>query len=412
MSDRLREAPTARVPRPCWPPPEGCGALATGAQEGAYGPASWIQGLGAWSRTDGDGNAAALKRSSGGFLMGLDAPLAQTWRVGVMAGYSRSDFDVNDRASSGRSDNYHLGAYGGGQWGAPARRRGLQLARHRHRRSVAMPGFSDRLKAGYDGRSAQAYADLSYRIDLSAVALEPFVNLAYVNLRTGGYRESGGAAALHAQARRARRSSRPWARGPRRASNWAARRPRWGSLGWRHATGDVKPRAAQAFSEGESFTVAGVALARNSAVIEAGLDLQATRKTRVGLAYQGLLSGSARDHGVRANLTVRFRRGRPRRPGGASRPYTRAVARIQPSRKSSGSSSICSSVCASRGKSTHVVDGIRIVREGDDLPRPALRRGRVVQHQHQGWRGKPGEGQPAFLEPAVLDPRVARRGCP
>ena len=90
--------------------------MATGAQEGAYGPASWIQGLGAWSRTDGDGNAAALKRSSGGFLMGLDAPLAQTWRVGVMAGYSRSDFDVNDRASSGRSDNYHLGAYGGGQW--------------------------------------------------------------------------------------------------------------------------------------------------------------------------------------------------------------------------------------------------------------------------------------------------------
>ena len=72
----------------------------------------------------------------------------------------------------------------------------------------------------------------------------------------------------------------------------------------------MKPRATQAFSEGESFTVAGVALARNSAVIEAGLDLQATRKTRVGLAYQGLLSGSARDHGVRANLTVRFRRGR------------------------------------------------------------------------------------------------------
>ena len=65
--------------------------------------------------------------------MGLDAPLAQTWRVGVMAGYSRSDFDVNDRASSGRSDNYHLGAYGGGQWGALGlRRRGLQLARHRH----------------------------------------------------------------------------------------------------------------------------------------------------------------------------------------------------------------------------------------------------------------------------------------
>ena len=68
----------------------------------------------------------------------------------------------------------------------------------------------------------------------------------------------------------------------------------------------MKPQATQAFSAGEFFTVAGVALARNSAVIEAGLDLQATRKTSVGLAYQGLLSGAARDHGVRANPTVRF----------------------------------------------------------------------------------------------------------
>ena len=201
MSDRLREAADGARSTPLLAAAgKDAGALATGAQEGAYGPASWIQGLGAWSRNDGDGNAAALKRSSGGFLMGLDAPLAQTWRVGVMAGYSRSDFDVNDRAASGRSDNYHLGAYGGGQWGGLGLRGGVAYSWHdiATRRSVAMPGFSDRLKAGYDGRSAQAYADLSYRIDLSAVALEPFVNLAYVNLRTGGYRESGGAAALHA----------------------------------------------------------------------------------------------------------------------------------------------------------------------------------------------------------------------
>ena len=224
-----------------------------------------------------------------------------------MAGYSRSDFDVNDRASSGRSDNYHLAptaAANGARW--PARRRGYSWHDIATRRSVAMPGFSDRLKAGYDGRSAQAYADLSYRIDLSAVALEPFVNLAYVNLRTGGYRESGGAAALHAAGQTSETIFDPG-----RAGHVALRTGRCagraaGSLGWRHATGDVKPRAAQAFSAGESFTVAGVALARNSAVIEAGLDLQATRKTRVGLAYQGLLSGSARDHGVRANLTVRF----------------------------------------------------------------------------------------------------------
>ena len=79
MSDRLREAADGARSTPLLAAAgKDAGALATGAQEGAYGPASWIQGLGAWSRTDGDGNAAALKRSSGGFLMGLDAPLAQT----------------------------------------------------------------------------------------------------------------------------------------------------------------------------------------------------------------------------------------------------------------------------------------------------------------------------------------------
>ena len=160
--------------------------------------------------------------------MGLDAPLAQTWRVGVMAGYSRSDFDVNDRASSGRSDNYHLAPTAAANGARVGLRGGVAYSWHdiATRRSVAMPGFSDRLKAGYDGRSAQAYADLSYRIDLSAVALEPFVNLAYVNLRTGGYRERP---RCMRQARRARRSSRPRARAALRTGRCAVPRcgDRW-----------------------------------------------------------------------------------------------------------------------------------------------------------------------------------------
>ena len=237
--------------------------------------------------------------------MGLDAPLAQTRRVGVMAGYSRSDFDVNDRALRAAATTTR--AYGGGQWAGWACAAAWATAGTTSPPAARSPCLaSPTVSAGYDGRSAQAYADLSYRIDPSAVALEPFVNLAYVNLRTGGYRESGGAAALHATGQTSETIFDPGRAGHvalRTGRRAAALR---GSLGWRHATGDVKPRATQAFSEGESFTVAGVALARNSAVIEAGLDLQATRKTRVGLAYQGLLSGSARDHGVRANLTVRF----------------------------------------------------------------------------------------------------------
>ena len=57
MSDRLREAADgARSTAPA--AGSDAGALATGAQEGAYGPASWIRAPGAGPT--GDGNAAAL----------------------------------------------------------------------------------------------------------------------------------------------------------------------------------------------------------------------------------------------------------------------------------------------------------------------------------------------------------------
>lgn len=275
----------------------------------AMGPASWIQGLGSWRQIDGDGNAAQVKSSTGGFLLGVDAPVSDVWRLGLMAGYSRTDFDVRDRSSSGDSDNYHLGAYGGGQWGALGLRGGLSYSWHdiATRRSVSMPGYSDRLKASYDGRTAQVFADLSYRIDTGVAALEPFANVAYVNLKTDGYTESGGAAALRANSQTTETTYTTL--GSRITSGFelgGAQATAKGSLGWRHAFGDLKPVATQAFAAGNAFTVAGVPIAKNSAVLEAGLDVQVSRKVSFDLSYQGQLASGAQDHGVRAGLSVRF----------------------------------------------------------------------------------------------------------
>ncbi|KGD90238.1 autotransporter protein [Achromobacter sp. RTa] len=275
----------------------------------AKGPASWIQGMGSWSHIDSDGNAARVKSSTGGFLMGVDTPVSDAWRLGLMAGYSRTDFDVQDRASSGNSDNYHLGVYGGGQWGALGLRGGLAYGWHdmTTRRPVSTPSFADRLKASYDGRTAQVFADLSYRIDTSSASFEPFANVAYVNLKTDAYAESGGAAALRAKGQTSETTFTTL--GTRVSSNFelaGAQAAARGSLGWRHAFGDVKPVAVQAFSAGDSFTVAGVPIAKNSAVVEAGLDVQITARATFGLSYQGQLASSAQDHGVRAGLNIRF----------------------------------------------------------------------------------------------------------
>jgi outer membrane autotransporter protein len=110
--------------------------------------ALWGQGFGGWGSTNSDGNAARLSHSTGGFLIGGDVPIFDTWRLGMMAGYSRTTFNVRDRASSGSSDNYHLGLYGGTQWGNLGFRTGAAYTWHdiTTSRSVAFPGFGDSLK--------------------------------------------------------------------------------------------------------------------------------------------------------------------------------------------------------------------------------------------------------------------------
>ena len=60
------------------------------------------------------------------------------------------------------------------------------------------------------------------------------------------------------------------------------------TLGWRHAFGDVTPPANLRFAGGgNGFGIAGVPLARNAAVIEAGLDYAISPSATLGIAYGG-----------------------------------------------------------------------------------------------------------------------------
>ncbi|HET7414007.1 MAG TPA: autotransporter domain-containing protein, partial [Pararhizobium sp.] len=79
-----------------------------------------------------------------------------------------------------------------------------------------------------------------------------------------------------------------------------------GTLGWRHAFGDVVPRSTHALAGGDAFTVAGVPIAEDAAIIEAGLDFDITDNATLGIAYQGQIASDARQHGVTARLGIRF----------------------------------------------------------------------------------------------------------
>ncbi len=280
--------------------------------------AVWGQGYGYWGRTDSDGNASKLTRSSGGFLLGADAAAFNNLRFGVLAGYSRSAFDVNARLSSGESDNYHLGLYGGGQFGALSLRAGASYTWHdvETRRTVVASALGSRLRADYDAGTAQVFGEAGYRVELGQdfgkLALEPFAGLAYVNLHSDGFSETGGAAALSA---RSDDTSLGYSTLGLRASTTLPLQGMGlqdmgltmrGGLAWRHAFGDVDPKTTLAFAGSNAFTVAGLPIARDAALIEAGLDFAISQAASLGVSYIGQLAAGTQDHAFKGVLTVRF----------------------------------------------------------------------------------------------------------
>jgi outer membrane autotransporter protein len=280
-------------------PPPGTGRIAP-----------WGSAFGSWGATESDGNAAGLRQSTSGFLAGVDGEVTRHMRLGVLAGYSHDLFNVGARAASGSSNNYHLGLYGGTQATALGVRGGIAYAFHdmSARRTIAFPGFADKLTAHYDASTLQAFGELSYRIDGARASLEPFANLAYAKLHTNAFTEQGGDAALHSrpQANEATFSTlgvRTAARFDLGSTTATVR----GTFGWRHTYGDTTARTALAFVGGsDAFKIAGVPISKDVAVVRVGLDLAMGRDAALSVGYSGQFGGLARSNGAEARLDVAF----------------------------------------------------------------------------------------------------------
>jgi fibronectin-binding autotransporter adhesin len=272
--------------------------------------AVWGQAFGSWGHTNGDGNAAQLNRKTGGIFFGADAPVFDTWRLGAVAGYSQTSFDVKDRHSSGSSDNYYIGLYGGTAWGDVAFRTGAAYTWHdvSSNRSVTFPGFGGSLNGDYNAATAQMFGELAYGFTAGGARFEPFANLAYVNLHTDGFTEQGGAATLTGAS--ANTDATFATLGLRASTTFdigGTTLTAKGMAGWRHAFGDMAPTSTMRFAGGDNaFNIDGVPIARDAAVIEAGLDYAITPNATLGVSYGGQFGSGMSDQSARFNFNVKF----------------------------------------------------------------------------------------------------------
>ncbi|HTK00100.1 MAG TPA: autotransporter domain-containing protein, partial [Bordetella sp.] len=272
-------------------------------------PTGWARFYGNWGHIDSDGNASRLNTSVGGFFIGADMPVFNNWRAGVLAGYSHGTYDVSGHNASAESDDYHLGLYGGTQWGALGFRTGATYTWHdiSGDRSMAVPGFSDHLSSNYNAGTAQIFGELGYRIDMGHASIEPFANLAYVNQHAESFDESGGADALHVDSQNMDTGfSTLGLRGKTMFTFNGTEVLAKGTVGWRYAVGDVKPTASESFSGGSSFDISGVPIARNQAVVDLGLGVHITRNATISISYNGQFASGATDQGVMGALNIAF----------------------------------------------------------------------------------------------------------
>ena len=277
--------------------------------------AAWAQAFNSWGRIGGDGNAATLSNTLGGFILGADATLSGRWRLGVAGGYTSASINDAGRASSGNISAIYGGLYGGMSGDALQLRGGVFYAWDQTglNRSVAFPGFNQSEGSRYGGGTVQGFGEAGWRLAVAAPWVtaswvEPFVNLTGVGLRMSAFNETLGSAALTGAAQTCGYGLTTLGlRGQSTLGSWAPLTVT-AMIGWQRLYGAAAPTSALAFASQPlvPFSVAGAPIAKNAVALEAGVDWKVTAALKLGVYYSGLLASGASDNAIKARLQETF----------------------------------------------------------------------------------------------------------
>lgn len=269
----------------------------------------WGQALGSWASPKGSAEAPGFSDRTLGFVLGADTVVSDGWRIG--GAYAHSWTNMNARmGDTARIGTDTLAAYAGGDLGPVHARMGGAYSWHRvdTRRRVALPGFTDDLSARYKANTFQAFGELSLPVALGGATIEPFAGLNYVSLKTKGFTESGGSAALRAVS--TKRNVTYTSLGLRASTNVPALGTvltPYASVAWQRALGDRATARQLAIAQtGRTFLVRGVPVQRDSAAIEAGVQANVMPGGSINIGYVGNLSRRWKDNGVKLGFSMGF----------------------------------------------------------------------------------------------------------
>lgn len=273
----------------------------------ADGKAVWFKASSIHGVADSNSNTASTSRHMNGGLVGSDRSIPESaWTVGVLGGYGDTNF--NSQQDGADIKTVHLGAYAGRSFDHMQLKLGTSYAYHdlNTNRHLRFGAFNGREKADYDAHSLQAFADLAYRIQSGNGNIEPFFTLAQVHTDRESFNERGDEAALQVRGDQANVTlSTIGLRLDQSLSTHIPLRLQ-GSLGYRHADGDITPESEASLGDSASFKIKGNPIARAAAVCDIGLYSQLTSVLSAGFNYRGEHGDNVRIHAANLNVTWMF----------------------------------------------------------------------------------------------------------
>lgn len=287
-----------------------CGDLLTATRDCGTNPVRlWGSVIGAWAHDNGAANVAAMSRTSGAVLFGVDTTLNDFWRAGLLTGYGLTHFEMNDRSSTATSEDVHLGFYVGTLPGQFAVKFGALRTWHHVEtgRSVVSAGFYDHLEADYHAVTTQVFGEAGYRLASTDDKVQPFVNVTYVDNRAGDFSESGGAAALSAQGgNNGVVLTTLGLHLNNTLSMGTVKIAAKGTLGWRNASGDTTPSATFTIGGSTPYRIDGLPVSRNALTMKADIETLLGEAVTFGLSADGQVGRDKAAMGLQARLVVNF----------------------------------------------------------------------------------------------------------
>jgi outer membrane autotransporter protein len=269
----------------------------------------WGTGFGAYGSIDGDGNAAAVHHNDSGVILGADMPVTKGINVGLAVALTGQTASLPTESASASGTTNHVIGYANWTDGSWVASLGWDYGWGAHQVIRRITAFSETDTAHQTNGLNQVFGEMGYRIPTDIVELEPYINFANVNVRTGAFMETGGVAALKGNSASGTGNYATFgvrATAPAISIGTIGMVPDF-NLGWEHAFTRFLPGQAMTFAAtGESFNVIGVPLGSDSAVIQAALDFALAPDAMLSIGYDGALSNSAQDHAIRGGISWKF----------------------------------------------------------------------------------------------------------